>query len=90
MNDFLKSLRSNSKDKRFDRNSRRPYGSQYNGNLQCNGNPQYRSGEDINGNLKKSHSTGYNNEKLTKLLEEALPDIKSLMESISEIKNAWR
>lgn len=83
MNDFLKSLRSNSKDKRFDRNSRRPYNPQHNGNSQYNRNPQYRNGEEVNGNLKR----GYSNElsdKIAKLIEESLPEIKKLMEGISE------
>ncbi|QTA82625.1 DNA-binding recombinase domain-containing protein [Desulfonema limicola] len=78
MNDFLKSLRSNSKDKRFDRSSRRPYNPQY------NGNPQYRSDEEVNGNLKRGHLPGSDNEKLTKLAEGFLPEIKTFMESIAE------
>jgi hypothetical protein len=85
MNDFLKSLRANSKDKRYGNerygNSRRQYSNpQYS-------NPQYRGNERPNGNVRKGHfnkGVGVETEKLAQLLGEALPDVKALLETISD------
>ncbi|GBC63490.1 hypothetical protein DENIS_4484 [Desulfonema ishimotonii] len=86
MNDFLKSLRSNSKDRRYDRNNRKPYGNSYpNGNSQhYNNNPQYRGNDKGNGNVRKNTlTTSEEREKLALLLGEALPEIKGLVENIA-------
>lgn len=80
MNDFLKSLRTKEKQ-RYDRNNRKPYNNQYNGN-QYPGNPQYKGNE---GNYKKG--PGYRSEEMDKLmaaLGQTLPEIKIVLENIAE------
>lgn len=94
MNDFLKNLRSNSKDKRFDRNdrndrpNRRQYGNSNYGNSSYNGNPQYNNpqykNDRNNGNLRKPYRP-VEDSKLSLLIEEAFPEIK---ETISRLVNA--
>ncbi|MDX9817500.1 MAG: hypothetical protein RBT16_01205 [Desulfococcus multivorans] len=89
MNDFLKSLRSNSKDKRYDRNdrnerpNRRQYGNGNYGNSAYSGNPQYKNDRN-NGNLRKPHRP-FEDNRMSLLLEEALPEIK---EAVSRLANA--
>jgi len=86
MNDFLKSLRSNNKEKRYDRNDRneRPNRRQHgNGNSAYGGNPQYKN-DRSNGNLRKPHRP-FEDNKLSILLEDALPEIK---EAVSRLVNA--
>ena len=88
MNDFLKSLRSNSKDKRFDRNdrnerpNRRQYGNSNYGNSAYGGNPQYNNpqykNDRSNGNVRKPYRP-FGDGKLSALLEEVLPEVKEAM-----------
>lgn len=81
MNDFLKSLRTN-KDRRFDRNTRRPYN---------NGNAYGQRGNEkhVNGNVKKSHHKSVDMERITALVEEAIPSIQSLLERIANAGERW-
>ncbi len=89
MNDFLKSLRSNSKDKRYDRNdrqNRRQYGNGNYGNTSYNGNPGYQNpqykNDRGNGNLKKPYKAAEDG-RLAILIEEVLPDIKEIAARIA-------
>lgn len=76
MNDFLRGIRNNGKANHYDKNNRNP---------QYNGNPQYRGNEKpVNGNLKKNSQYKNDTARLANLLEETLPEIKAVMESISE------
>jgi hypothetical protein len=68
MNDFLKSLRSGKKDKRFDKN-RKPYNPNYNNNY-----PGGYRGEK-NGNLKKTNFKG---------IEESLEEIRPVLAQIAK------
>jgi hypothetical protein len=87
MNDFLKSLRSNSKEKRYDRNdrnerpNRRHYGNNNYGNSAYNGNPQYKNDRN-NGNIRRHHKSPEDS-RIVFLLEEALPDIKELISRVA-------
>lgn len=81
MNDFLKSLRAN-KDRRFDRNSRRPYNT-------GNNYGQRGNEKNVNGNMKKGHHKSVDMEKLTSLVEGALPNIQALLERIAAAGERW-
>ena len=93
MNDFLKSLRSNNKDKQYDRNdrndrpNRRQYGSNNYGNSSYNGNPQYNNpqykNDRNNGNLRKPYRP-VDNSKLSILMEEAFPEIKEFISRLTD------
>ncbi len=75
MNDFLKSLRANSKDKRFDRNARKNYSG-------YSGNSQYRGNEKGNVNSKKNYKRG--NEKFKTIIEDNMPHIKKYLQRIAD------
>ncbi len=81
MNDFLKSLRANNKDKRFDRNARRNYTGTYGSGI-YNGNSQYRGNEKGNGNTKKNYKRG--NDKFKNILEDNMPEIKKYLQRIAD------
>ena len=88
MNDFLKNLRTNNKEKTFDRNdrndrpNRRQYGNGNYGNSAYGGNPNYVNpqykNDRNNGNLKKPYRS-FDDGRLSALLEEALPEIKTVL-----------
>lgn len=85
MNDFLKNLRTNNKEKTYDRNdrpNRRQYGNGNYGNSAYNGNPNYINpqykNDRNNGNIKKPFRP-FEDGRLSVLLEEVLPEIKTAM-----------
>jgi hypothetical protein len=92
MNDFLKSLRSNSREKRYDRNerndrpNRRHYGNSNHGNTSYSGNPQYINpqykNDRNNGNIRR-YSKNPEDSRIVFLLEESLPDIKELISRLA-------
>ncbi|MFP4422281.1 MAG: hypothetical protein ACLFRG_17200 [Desulfococcaceae bacterium] len=78
MNEFLKSMRANKEKQR-----RRGY-NQYSqgGNPQYrNENPQFRKD---NGNVKKGNGHSLPSDRVAELLNETLPTLKSLMETLTE------
>lgn len=92
MNDFLKSLRSNSKDKRYDRNdrndrpNRRHYGNSNYGNSSYSGNSQYINPQykhDRNSGNIRRHNKSPEDSRIVFLLEESLPDIKELISRLA-------
>ena len=83
MNEFLKSLRANKEKQRRGRGNQ-PYSRDGGGNPQYrNENPQYRS-EGRNGNKGNGHSGSVPSDRVAELLNETLPQLKSLVETLTE------
>lgn len=95
MNDFLKNLRTNNKEKTFDRNdrpNRRQYGNGNYGNSAYGGNPNYVNpqykNDRNNGNLKKPYRS-FDDGRLSTLLEEVLPEIKTALSCLASASDRW-
>lgn len=85
MNDFLKNLRSNSKDKRYNQTNRKNYNSNYGNNY----NSHHGGGNrNVNGNIKKSsYNRSQEQDKFYSLLGQSLPEVKEQLQKMADAQD---